>query len=367
MNVLYDIRDTLRHNLVSVLAIVLIALILGGYLYFTSARLLPQWTAHRELAAQVQTIQNSLNDNQRANQASIGALPAQVTQAATQLEAISAQFLSEAQAATILDNFYRYAAESGVTLTGLQAQTPPQESNNTLYELRAFALQVDGPTTQLLAFLSRLQEAAWPGVILDGVNLTETTTETGVVASLHLNLSLYTSPLAVGEGATAVPATIPLATAVPTPQPNRDTLLANLDAPWAAGDWPTVIHLLTQILLLSPDDTDMQTKLYAAYINHGYTLAGAQQTAAAQAAFVQALTLRPDGAEALLGLQSITQAQNTAVTPTPAAANPTTHTVSQGETLFSIAQRYGVTVAALRTANTLTSDTIHPGQQLLIP
>lgn len=52
----------------------------------------------------------------------------------------------------------------------------------------------------------------------------------------------------------------------------------------------------------------------------------------------------------------------------PAARTPArTHTVAQGETLWSIARRYGVAPEQLRTANRLPDDTIRVGQTLVIP
>jgi peptidoglycan endopeptidase LytF len=44
-----------------------------------------------------------------------------------------------------------------------------------------------------------------------------------------------------------------------------------------------------------------------------------------------------------------------------------THTVAQGETLYAIARRYGVTVEALRAANRLEGDRVRVGQTLVIP
>jgi len=46
---------------------------------------------------------------------------------------------------------------------------------------------------------------------------------------------------------------------------------------------------------------------------------------------------------------------------------PRTHTVAAGETLYSIARRYGVSVADLRQRNGLRSDTIRVGQVLRLP
>jgi hypothetical protein len=50
--------------------------------------------------------------------------------------------------------------------------------------------------------------------------------------------------------------------------------------------------------------------------------------------------------------------------PAQAAA---TYTVDDGDTLWAISQRHGVTVDALRRANGLTGDLIHPGDVLTIP
>jgi LysM repeat protein len=43
------------------------------------------------------------------------------------------------------------------------------------------------------------------------------------------------------------------------------------------------------------------------------------------------------------------------------------HLVEKSETLTSVARQYGVTVASLRKANNLTTDTLHVGQKLIIP
>ena len=54
-------------------------------------------------------------------------------------------------------------------------------------------------------------------------------------------------------------------------------------------------------------------------------------------------------------------------TATPAPAVRAKYTVKSGDTLYGIARQFGVTVAALKSANGLTSNTIHVGQVLSIP
>jgi LCP family protein required for cell wall assembly len=58
------------------------------------------------------------------------------------------------------------------------------------------------------------------------------------------------------------------------------------------------------------------------------------------------------------------------VTATPVVTStvaPQVHVVQQGDTLFALAQRYGVRVEAIQQANGLTGDFINVGQRLIIP
>lgn len=53
--------------------------------------------------------------------------------------------------------------------------------------------------------------------------------------------------------------------------------------------------------------------------------------------------------------------------PSTDSTNPGEHVVQKGETLTSIAKTAGVTIADLRKANNLTSDSLKVGQKLVIP
>lgn len=51
----------------------------------------------------------------------------------------------------------------------------------------------------------------------------------------------------------------------------------------------------------------------------------------------------------------------------PATSGGSSHTVARGENLYRIGLRYGTSVAAIKSANGLGTDTIYPGQVLRIP
>ncbi len=61
-----------------------------------------------------------------------------------------------------------------------------------------------------------------------------------------------------------------------------------------------------------------------------------------------------------------TKVDSNEVKPSQATPQPPGHTVSQGETLFGIAQSYGMSVTELKKMNNLSADTIYIGQKLVV-
>lgn len=79
----------------------------------------------------------------------------------------------------------------------------------------------------------------------------------------------------------------------------------------------------------------------------------------------QVLTITPEHEAPSVAPPGDTAAPQVAALP---IASGQTHTIQRGETLFGIAQRYGVTVTDLQTLNTITdASRIFAGQELLIP
>jgi len=80
-----------------------------------------------------------------------------------------------------------------------------------------------------------------------------------------------------------------------------------------------------------------------------------------------ALTPSP-GAEIATATPEVTMATPTPSEPTPSPSAETTYVVQAGDTIFSIARAYGVSPQAIIQANALTDpDRIMLGQELIIP
>ena len=87
-------------------------------------------------------------------------------------------------------------------------------------------------------------------------------------------------------------------------------------------------------------------------------------------ALTPAPTLTPSPTSALTATATPAPALTMSPTPGPAPSRTPyqiTHTVAEGENLFRISLRYGVTVETIREANDLDDNLIYVGQELLIP
>ena len=80
---------------------------------------------------------------------------------------------------------------------------------------------------------------------------------------------------------------------------------------------------------------------------------------------VVADTLVADGDD--IQQQRVSDAFDNSATSSKKSKNPTTHKVTKGESLGKIAEKYGVTIDAIRNANDISGNKIYPGQKLTIP
>jgi tetratricopeptide (TPR) repeat protein len=154
------------------------------------------------------------------------------------------------------------------------------------------------------------------------------------------------------------------ATPFPTLTPEEE-LAPRLHDPWAAEDWEEVISLIEQMRAINPDYDDVTEKLYAAQVNYGYQLIQQGRLEEAKERFSLALAIKPDGAEAMSGLQQLAGEAAPLPSPTslPAQPQPITYVVRRGDTLYSISRRYGTSVEAVMAANGLVDYSIFAGQE----
>ena len=93
----------------------------------------------------------------------------------------------------------------------------------------------------------------------------------------------------------------------------------------------------------------------------------AQQAAPAKTQKPGSANATPAKTTAKTPAKTTTKAPAKTTATKAAAAKPVTHTIKNGESLTTIAKKYGVTVDALRKANGMTGDAIRAGKTLKIP
>lgn len=368
-----NILNHLRENRFTALAVVLIALLLFGYLVFILFSIVPRWQQRADLLATIATVESVTTDRTAQQQSVAGQISQQIETAQVGFDQQVNRFLTEAQAVAFLAGLYDSAAATAVSVVDLQAQTVPQSDTiaegKPVYDVRRFHLVAEGKLPDLNTFVGHLKQTAVASINLQ--NLLVATGEAGLPDVLTVDLLLYTSPYSTGESVADLPDLVatPAATAAPlpspapvtSPTPDMSGLTTQLDNAWADENWPEAIRLIQEIRQEIPSEPGMTEKLYAARVNYGYQLAGLGQKELAIEQFEQALAIFPQGSEAEAGLQSL-------FAPAPTATPSTTiYVVQHGDTLFSIARRYGSSVDAVKAANGLVNNNIVPGQQLVIP
>ena len=436
-------------RILRLMPIVLIVLLVVAYFAFVSTSILPQIQTRSDVLFELDEAEALLAQAQQNQEETPDRLRAQVENAQNALEESAKIFLSGAQAADALSRLYQYASGSGVGIVDLQSQSVTPEEKE-FYDVEVFRLQVAGPLPGLVDFMSRMEETAYQSFNVSNVNLTE-----GV--DLHLltmDITLYTYahssgavPIATPSVPTPTPANLPqleqalsaawqeedwdraivLATqirafgpdadadeklyaarvnlgyqllqsgqteaaleqfnlalgvkpngaealagvqqAIATPAPTltaAQQLIRRLDDAWAAEDWITVIAVLDEIAVTYPNLVNANEKRYAAHVNHGYQLASQDRLEEAKEAFTLALAIDPYGEEAASGLLALATG-SIPQTPVPQPqADYVLYVVARGDTLYSIARRYGTTARAIMDANGLANTTIHSGLQLRI-
>ncbi len=210
-------------------------------------------------------------------------------------------------------------------------------------------------------------------------------------AGLGPTLTRVHLPALAGVVSAASP---PIAGGAPSGDLEAQLLLARAEDARRAADWPLCIDLLTKAAAIRPADSVVRERLCEAHTNLGWELLVERRFAEARQAFQTAIQMNPRGVGAPEGLRlleslapcrtgacaasgaspSVTSlgaaaspAATACTSSAPAGCPPIVHVVVRGDTLFSLAHRFGTTVRAIMAANNLTSTTVRIGQKLVIP
>ncbi|MBC7255517.1 MAG: LysM peptidoglycan-binding domain-containing protein [Chloroflexi bacterium] len=187
------------------------------------------------------------------------------------------------------------------------------------------------------------------------------------------------------QGSEATPTVTPSPTATLTQAERLTQLMLQIDAAWHASDWPLVLSLIEQVIAIDPTYDDIQNKKYYALLNYGWQLLTQGRCTESLSQFRQALLIKPDGEEARLGLEAVAHYCTIPVptstptpppgpppfpTPTPIpqpVSQPFQYVVQKGDTLYSLAKRYGTTVQAIMQINGMMSSALREGETIWIP
>jgi hypothetical protein len=246
MNNLGNLGESIRSRRATLLPGAMVFVLGLANMFFCAAMVVPQWRAYDSLNTQIQGGQQAIDATLTLQDplADSAMLERQKDKATATLGALGSPFLTEQQAQDLLNNLYVYARESSVEITSLQvpAMAPVSMSNvegataepALPYAVSAFRLQVEGPTTRLMNFVARLQEASAPSVVIS--NLSIGPGMTGEI--LTLNLTVYTSPYALGGAFDSLAFnTIPtpiIPTATPTITPSATITETRSPDSWGA-------------------------------------------------------------------------------------------------------------------------------------
>ena len=290
----------------TLLAIVLVIVVGLANVFFIRSSI-SLWQDQGGLQSELTSAKRDLRQARDAQGAGPDELRQQIEAEQARLDDAARLFLSDSQTTEALNHLYQYAIESQVELASLEAQPPAEGEAKGSYSVKRLRLLANGPLPNLTDFITRIREAVFDSFVITDVSITEGEQQ----HALSMDIALYSSPHSSGAAVQPTPGV----TVTPESLAQLEGMLATA---WDAREWEQVIGLIEQILALNPDYEGMNEKLYAAYVNYGDQLLGEGNPAGATAQFNQALGVKPDGAEALVGLQ-----RASAWAPTPTTAPPT--------------------------------------------
>jgi LysM repeat protein/tetratricopeptide (TPR) repeat protein len=285
-------RPFARNQLQQWGVLLLILLLLLGLILFMALVLVPDMRKRTEYNGLLLSAETELTIAQKAKAEAPALAQARLSGAEQRLHDAAQVFLNESESSVVVNRLYAYAQAADVEIVNLQAA--PAITTDT-HSQRDFQFQVAGEIEPLLDFLGRIEEVELSGFVIHGVNLAADQER----HLLNMNVSVYTSPYSTRS--VLVPdfeniEALPLA-----------EVQQQVEQAWIERDWEQAIRLLDHVVTTTPENEAARTALYRAHVNYGYHYLAERNYAAAKQQFELALTIQPNGREAMAELEQMAE------------------------------------------------------------
>ncbi|MCC6455443.1 MAG: LysM peptidoglycan-binding domain-containing protein [Caldilineaceae bacterium] len=272
--------------------LLLIVLLLLGLILFMALVLVPDVRKRIEYNGLLRSAETELTIAQKAKAEAPALAQARLNGAEQRLQEAAQVFLNESESSVVVNRLYAYAQAAGVEIINLQAA--PAITTDT-YAQRNFQFQVAGPIEPLLDFLGRIEEVELPGFVISGVNLVADQEQ----HLLNMKVSVYISPYSTRS---VLMPDFEKIEALPLAEVQQQ-----VEKAWLERDWGQAIRLLDHVVTTTPENEAARIALYRARVNYGYHYLAERNYAAARQQFELALTIQPNGREAVAELEQMAQ------------------------------------------------------------
>jgi LysM repeat protein len=349
------ITEFVQTNLYTILAVLLVVVLTAAYIFFYVSTLDPGLTNRTRLETQLDESRRTLLNARSVQADPVESWQTRVADARATLATSQNAFLVSEQSTQTIDVLYQYARASGVTITELQVPPTP----------------------------TPLPTPTW----------TPTRLPTPLPTATSLTRSA-TTPQSPAQPASTQP--VPPTTAPPQANPVQSqaapyyirairlraqgTARQLVDFTSRLKETNTKGIVVNSFNIVGNDETpnaflNMDLSLYVLSSSSDAVAPRAPTPLPAPPVYVYPTPVIPVVIpSATLGVMTvtITPIPIFSLTPTPSLTPTATskyivHTVQAGDTLFSLARRYGTTVEAIMALNRLSNSNIRVGQQLQIP
>ncbi|MCD6302587.1 MAG: hypothetical protein J7M15_03570 [Anaerolineae bacterium] len=289
-----DVKDIFKRirvrNPVAVAGIGLLAVALVAFA-LTAVSLGRNLASASQAEADLAVVQDSIDQILSLQTAKPESLQTQIAEVNAQIAECLEGFPTSAEAGEEVARFYEYATQTGVQLISIEPQRNlPEEEVQSAYTVQRYSVVAQGAVPGLLRFVARLGSRSLETLRL--INIAINQNDGG---HADIDLIVYASDLVHAERGSATDSE-------PTTVAEFEEL-ARIARD--AQDWETVVKHARRILELEPVHVEASSWLYEAYVAWGEELAADGELDLARAKFEAALELRPNGQEALSGLERL--------------------------------------------------------------